>query len=151
MFSQLRKLLSPDLPTTTYGIGLLQAKAYRTLKQNTNHLLTEYNINTLEWALIGHLSEYKEQGMSSTEAASLLGVAAPFITVMVQDLERKKLLHKKRLPEDKRENRIFLTDKGLAIVPEVEKKLRTQFKSMLGPTALPYLNGYIRILLLLAR
>lgn len=150
MLTKLQKLLTPQANTTTYTIGLLQAKAYRALKQQTTALLQEYKLNTLEWALIGHLSELSTEGMNSSEVAELLGVAPPFVTVLVKDLQKKKLLHKKRSPHDKRENRIFITEKGAAVVPEIEKKLRADFKAKLGVSALPHLHGYLQILTRLA-
>lgn len=150
MIQKLQQFVLPESRMPTYTIGLLQTKAYRTLKRETTELLSEYSLSTLDWALLGHLSE-TEDGMNSSEIADLLGVALPFVTVMVRELQKKKLITKRKSKTDKRENRIVLTDAATQLIPKIEKKLRAAFKTKLGASAVPHLRGYFHILRLLAQ
>lgn len=142
MFEKFKELKG-DL--TTYGIGLLQAKAFRILKQETNDALKKYNISSVDWALLGVLQEHKD-GLRLSEIASILGVEAPFVTQTMDSLLTQGLIEKTSLSNDARVKILQLTHKGRQLVPEIEEHTRKEMRHLLhGATARDVL-GYRKIL-----
>lgn len=132
MFQKLKELKG-DL--TTYGIGLLQAKAFRILKQETNEALKKYNISSVDWALLGVLHEHAD-GLRLSEIASILGVEAPFVTQTMESVLAQGLIEKTSPHNDARVKILKLTDKGRQLVPEIETHARNQMRHLLhGATA----------------
>lgn len=142
MFQRLKQIKSAF---TTYGVGLLQAKAYRVLKQHTAELLKPYGIGTVDWALFGLLYE-SPSGLKASELAEALGVEAPFITELTRKLVKTGLLSLMPGKEDKRVKLVFLTTKGKSFVPEVEKHLRTGMRPLLSGSRLGDLAAYYKVL-----
>ena len=74
----LRKIHLISRNRTTHQVGLLQAKVYRILKQETNkHLATE-GLTTLHWAFLGLLFVHSK-GLRLQVVAQELGVEPPFV------------------------------------------------------------------------
>ena len=115
--------------TPTYRAGLLQAKAYRILKQNTSKILEPYDLSTLDWALIGILYDSKDGRRMST-LATLLGVEPPLISRMVGRLEKKGIMRQKKDGEDTRAKVVTLMAEGRKLVGRIEKVLRKEIKSL---------------------
>lgn len=113
--------------TPTYRAGLLQAKAYRILKQKTALILLPYDLSTLDWALLGILNDTKD-GRRMITLATILGVEAPLITRMVTKLEKKKLVRQKKDHEDVRAKVVTFTNEGRNQVKKIETILRKNIK-----------------------
>lgn len=130
---------------TTYRSGLLQARAYRMLKQHTNAHLADSGIIATHWALLGLLFEEKE-GMRFSEAATELGVEAPFVTTLASDLGKKGLVMQMRDPSDSRAKRLQLTDDGRLFVERTERELRTHVRTLVPGISIDSLAGYFTVL-----
>jgi DNA-binding MarR family transcriptional regulator len=130
---------------STYRVGLLQAKAYRILKQNTAKLLEPQDLSTLDWALIGILYDSKEGRRMST-LASLLGVEPPLITRMIMRLEKKEIVRQKKDYEDVRAKVVTITSEGQRIVKKTEKILRAGTKELFHGVSIKDLLYYIFVL-----
>lgn len=142
MFEKLKELKS-DL--TTYGIGLLQAKAFRILKQQTNEALKKYNISSVDWALLGVLHEHAA-GLRLSEIASILGVEAPFVTQTMDSLLAQDLIDKTALGNDARVKMLQLTDKGKRLIPEIEAHTRKEMRHLLHGASPRDVLAYRKIL-----
>lgn len=141
----LKKLATVARVSTTYRIGLLQAKAYRILKAHTTEALKHLNISTIEWAFLGVLHDHKE-GMRAQEAAEELGVEAPFISALLKKLEKKKLLSTYLSPDDSRAKIVHLTQEGRSFVDGTEKYLRGKMRPLVQGAALGDLLAYLAVL-----
>lgn len=128
---------------TTYESGLLQAKAYRLLKNYTSAILAPYNLTTAEWALLGHLYDTGE--LKLREIASLLSVEAPLVTNMVDQLEKNGYAKRINHPTDRRARYVTLTDKGRKSIPEIEKVVKKAVKKMLKGVSILDLLAYMRV------
>lgn len=128
---------------TTYRVGLLQAKAYRTLKHATGEVLDEHGISTVEWAFLGLLYE---QSMSPSSAARELGVEAPFITEMVGKLKKKAYVLEERDEKDSRRKTLRLSDEGRAFVTRMESVLRMRMRPLVSGASTRDLLGYLAVL-----
>ena len=139
-----RKLTSAAYNRTTYRAGLLQAKAYRILKQKTTELLAPHGISTIEWAFLGLLSDKKV--LRAQEVAGELGVEPPFVTVMAAKLSKKGLVVMVRDEKDTRVKNISLTKEGHVFVEKTEISIRTGIRGLVSGARPNDLLGYLAIL-----
>jgi len=130
---------------TTYRVGLLQAKAYRILKRYTSEGLQSHDISTVDWALLGHLNDFKG-GCRLSHLAEELGVEAPFVTVLYTKLHKKGLVISKTDPDDSRAKIICLTQKGEGFVRETEEGLKTHMRPLLKGLSSNEVVSYINVL-----
>lgn len=140
-----KKLATAARVSTTYRIGLLQAKAYRILKAHTAEALKHFKISTIEWAFLGLLHDHKD-GMRAQEAAEELGVEAPFVSALLRKLEKKKLLSTHPSPDDSRAKIVHLTREGRSFVDGTEKHLRGKMRPLVQGAAITDLLAYLTVL-----
>ncbi len=128
---------------TSYSVGLLQAKAYRALKQTTGMILDEHGISTVEWAFLGLLYE---RSMSPTVAAHELGVEAPFVTSLVGKLKEKGFMLEERDEKDARRKSLRLSEAGRKFVADTEVVLRSRMRPLVKGASTRDLLGYLTVL-----
>ncbi len=144
MMGIFQKIQSIAKNRTTYRVGLLQAKAYRILKQSTAELLKPHGLSTFEWAFVGLLAD--NDSMRPKDAAYELGVEAPFVTQMVAGLKKKGLVQEARDKEDTRAKAISLTARGHDVVSKLEPIVRAGIRPLLGSISARDLLGYLTVL-----
>ena len=135
----------PSKPTTTYGVGLLQNKAFRILKDRLGDVLKPFGITPSEWGLLGLLFE-AEKSMHARQIALDLDVEAPLITRMIHSLEKKGLLTKEDDKNDRRAQNIFLTKKGKMFVQTTEKRIFDHMNLFFSHATTDDVFGYVRTL-----
>jgi len=140
-----KKVKDVKTDLTTYGMGLLQAKAHRILKQHTASVLKQFDISTTDWALLGLLFDQPD-GLRFSKAAAVLGVEAPFVTELADGLAKKDLLTELKLEQDKRVKILMLTRKGRDFVPKVETVLRNETKYLFGDASPSDIQTYRKVL-----
>lgn len=140
-----KKVVAEKAGLTTYAMGLLQAKAYRVLKNQTTEALKDFGISTIEWALLGLLYDNKE-GLSFIMLATLLGVEAPFVTAMVHSLEKNNLVMRKSDKNDKRAKIVSLTAAGKNNIPKIEERVRQSSKFLLEHLSMSDILAYKKVL-----
>ena len=128
----------------TYRLGLLQAHAYRILKQRTTSVLEQYNLSTLDWALLGALHDDGE--MTYKHAAHLLAVTSPVVTSLCERLLEKKLITIRKDESDARIKHISLTSHGSTFVSTKEADIRTAMKDVVAKASTRDLLGYVAVL-----
>lgn len=144
MINVLTKIKSAAHNRTSYRVGLLQAKAYRVLKQKTMVVLTPLGISTIEWALLGLLADRKSLRMS--HVAQELGVEAPFITAMVLQLKKKNFIVLTKDINDSRVKSMSLTTEGNTFVTETEPIVRGAMRPIISGVSITDLLGYLSVL-----
>ncbi len=145
MSNFIKKINSVSRTHTTYRVGMLQSKAYRVLKKWTDEALSEYGITAVHWALIGLLFENKK-GLQQNKIAQELGVEAPFVTRLIQELQRKKLIKSVSDATDSRAKCTLLTPQGYEFVSNAEGTLRNEISSLLVGIPLRDLASYLYVL-----
>lgn len=136
---------------TTYQAGVLQARAYRNLREFMTSHLKEHEYTMMEWALVGLVYDYTSEGGARVgQLATILDVEISLITNMLNVLERRDLIKRIVDSSDKRARRIVTTRKAEADVKKIEKKMRTEMKKWLGNVSTRQLFSYVRTLQKLA-
>ncbi len=133
---------------TTYDIGLIQARGYRTLKQLTAAVLKPEGLTTVEWAIIGIISHH-EKGVRSTEVAHALGVQAPLVSRLIAKAEMGGWIIVEQ-GEDRRERVLSLSKKGRANISRIEKEIMKNLTPLLKGVGPRDLAGYLKTLSLLS-
>ena len=143
MGRMLETLASIARNRTSYRVGLLQARAYRILKQETTDILKQFEISTIEWAFVGLL--YEKKVMRMKDIADELGVEAPFVSAMASRLGKKHLLVEEK-SEDSRVKLISLSPTGMKFVPETEHIVRESIRHLIKGVTPRDLIGYLAVL-----
>lgn len=137
-----------DLAIPTYRAGLLQAQAYRALKQFLSIYLEKHNLMMNDWALLGLL--YDGGPMRLSALAKTLQVEPSLSTTMVNKLHKQELVKRLNDPADSRAKQVMLTSKGGKLVYAVEHDLRRAMKEYLEDISPAELVLYINVLAKLA-
>ena len=127
---------------TTYRVGLLQAKAYRALKNSTTVALIPFEISTVDWAFLGLLYDNKG-GMDQGAIAEELGVERPFVTTLTKEMAKKGFIKMEESKEDSRVKFACITSKGKKFVNSVEKHLRGKTKQILNGVTVNEIATYL--------
>lgn len=134
---------------TTYDVGLMQARGYRTLKQMTALVLKPEGLTTVEWAILGILSHHAK-GLRASEIADALGVQPPLVSRLLVRAESDHWITIEQGEEDKRERVIRLSEKGKKGVFRIEKNVRKGLLPLLKGVGAKDLAGYLRTLATIA-
>ncbi|MBA3788876.1 winged helix-turn-helix transcriptional regulator [Patescibacteria group bacterium] len=129
----------------TYHLGLVQAKAYRMLKQQTTEALIHLDISTIEWAFLGLLYE-RPKAVRASVVAEDLGVEAPFVTLIIKKLKKRSLIELKEDAHDSRVKLLCLTSKGKQFVQSTEIHVREVMRPLVQGIDLSDLATYIAVL-----
>lgn len=92
------------------SIGRLISILYRKSLVYMNSALKEYGLTAAEQPFLTSLYHYN--GMTQEQLSEHLNIDKAATARVVQSLEKKGFVVKKKAMDDKRFNRIFLTDKG---------------------------------------
>ena len=142
--SLLTKITQAARNRTTYTAGLLQARAYRILKERTSVVLAPLGLSTTEWAFLGLLMESK--GMRPKHAADELGIEASFVTVMTAHLKKNGWIEEMSDTKDSRAKMLSLTPKGRTFVQKTEVHVRKEMRPLIEGAAPGDLLGYLSVL-----
>lgn len=126
----------------TYNAGLLQAKAFRILKNHTNSVLEPHDISSTEWGILGLLINDKK-GMMLNDVARELGVKAPYITKSMTVLIAKGYVVYQHDDTDARVKIATITKSGEQFVKKIEPKIANVFKKTFSKVSYRNLAGYI--------
>lgn len=129
MLGALQKLVGKKATINTYDLILLQAQAHRGLKNKFSEILDLEKLSTLDWSIMGILSENPE-GCRYNMIADYLAVEPPFVTELVSKLEKQKLITIKSDITDRRAKKVTLSKKGEEKMAEIETKLLARFENI---------------------
>ncbi len=141
----LKKLKTVAREHTSHGVGLMQSKAYRVLKRHTNAALQKYNLSSVQWAMLGLLSKNPD-GMRLKSAAAELGVEAPFLTVLSDELSKEGYTKTVTDSTDSRAKVLLITVTGRNFVRETEPHIRSAMRPLLRDVGFTDLLAYLHVL-----
>lgn len=92
-------------------------QVYRHLEQVYERLIDPLGLSVLEWYALRAL--YAEDGVSASQLAHLVCRHPSSMTALLDRMEEKELLRRQVDEHDRRSVRVFLTDRGRALEPEI--------------------------------
>ena len=105
-------------------IRVLLDKLSSETRCNHNHLLHDLNLHVGQDKLLCKL--WRADGLTQVELCNKLNCEAPTVTNMLSALEKKELIMRKKDPDDKRTNRIYLTEAGKIMETSVTETWKNQ-------------------------
>ncbi|NPC93021.1 MarR family transcriptional regulator [Bacillus sp. WMMC1349] len=96
--------------------------------QRLRDLEMKHSLPSNESRVLMFLTENaKSEGKMVSDIHQVLNVSSPFVTQLLNKLEKKELIYRRIDPEDRRIVRIFLTDEGKKLALQVQNKLNQSF------------------------
>jgi len=126
------------------NIGFLIGRVRRGLRREFDNKFTHKDITPAQYDLISRL--WRKDGLYMTELSKGIYKDGPTVTGLVDRLEKKKLLVRKKDNKDRRAIRIFLTKKGKDLKGELSKLADEILKKAIRDIA-PHEMDKLKILL----
>ncbi len=95
--------------------ALLVIKLAHTMALEMERRLKAYEVTMPQWTILKQL--WQQEGRSQVELQELLGLDKATITGLVQRMTSLGLIQRSPDPNDKRVQRVFLTERGRALEP----------------------------------
>ena len=111
------------------SIGLLANQTNRKMVRYVNLKLKSYDITLEQWVVLVMLT--KEDRMNQKQLAQKVEKDQPTLARILDILERKKLIERLSIKEDRRSFSVYITDLGRNLKEEVATFLEDEFKKML--------------------
>ncbi len=112
-------------------------QVYRHLEQVYERLISPLGLSVLEWYALRAL--YSEDGVSASQLAQIVCRHPSSMTALLDRMEEKQLLCRQIDEHDRRSVRVFLTERGRALEPQVQlviARLETLLDELLTPEQL---------------
>lgn len=116
---------------TTYESGIMQSTAHRVLGRIKSEYLSQYNLTSMQWFVIGLVHDAGKSGIRLNDLMKTLDTTMPYITTVVTTLEAKGILHKVSDTQDSRVKLAILNPTYKSTVDEIEHGLREELRSRL--------------------
>ncbi|MBW2091559.1 MAG: MarR family transcriptional regulator [Deltaproteobacteria bacterium] len=101
-------------------IGYLIARTHKVLKKRLTTFLNRYDLTVRQHGVLNVL--YEEDGLPARELVVRLFSDSSTIMDIIDRLEEKDLVKREADPQDRRVNRIFLTDKARILLPKIKSQ-----------------------------
>ncbi|MFF4963277.1 MarR family winged helix-turn-helix transcriptional regulator [Streptomyces sp. NPDC001222] len=112
-------------------LGYLLKHAYLRLTEESSRALAPHGIDGRELAVLAVLDAYDE--LSQLEAAGKLGIDRTTMVALVDALEGKELVERRRSPKDRRKNIVQLTPVGRERLKDAEFARQEMERRFLAP------------------
>jgi DNA-binding MarR family transcriptional regulator len=112
-------------------LGYLLKHAYLRLTEESARALAPHGIDGRELAVLAVLDAHDE--LSQLDAAGKLGIDRTTMVALVDALESKELVERRRSPQDRRKNIVQLTPAGQARLRDAELARQEMERRLLAP------------------
>jgi len=109
-------------------MALLQSKFHRITKHRLAAALRPFQLQSVEWVLLG-LLDHKKKPLAVTEIAREVGIQQSFMTVIIAKLTKKNLIIVTDDTVDQRKKYVTITKEGTKIV----HLMQGQFMAFFAP------------------
>ena len=109
--------------------GFLIHEAARSLTAAYETRLKPMGLTRSQWRAILYTS--RSPGISQTDLAEMLGVGRMSVTAAVDKLEQKGYLRRLSDPDDRRSNKLYLTEAAEKMVPDMRETGRALLEELL--------------------
>lgn len=116
----MKKPISPQDPDFDNQLVLIYA-SLRLLLSFYGKLVKPFDLTYTQYLILSILQHKKESLMSDVSENICLDSGT--LTPVLKTLEEKKLVNKSNVAEDKRQRLLSLTEKGLALITQINKQL----------------------------
>ncbi|MEU6375268.1 MarR family transcriptional regulator [Streptomyces sp. NPDC046909] len=142
--------MTRDVPPEVLSsrLGYLLKHAYLRLAEESSRVLAPHGIDGRELAVLAVLDAH--DGLSQLEAAGKLGIDRTTMVALVDALEDKELVERRRSPQDRRKNTVRLTPTGQERLRDAESARQEMEDRFLAPLSDADATRFVRALKSLA-
>lgn len=97
------------------NVGFLIRDTHRSLRRIMNAQIAPHGISSVMWTQLWEL--WHDDGLTQTELARRIKLEKPSVNSTISKMEAMGLIEKRGSKHDRREKRVFLTDKANALKP----------------------------------
>jgi DNA-binding MarR family transcriptional regulator len=111
----------------TLNLGFILTDTARLLRRNFNRRTHDLGLTRAQWGLLTHLR--RKNGLRQTDLACLMELQPISLTRLIDRMVKNGWVERRADPEDRRTNRIFLTEKVkpvLGRLQEIGRKTREE-------------------------
>jgi DNA-binding MarR family transcriptional regulator len=119
----------------------LQLVADRLMEPWERHLKEEADLTTVQYNLLRILRGADEQGLTAGEIGERLIARSPDVTRLIDRLEKRGLVRRRRDPEDRRAVRIAITQAGRDKLAPLDEIARAALKQLFDGLSRAQLNA----------
>jgi DNA-binding MarR family transcriptional regulator len=119
------------LPALAGRLGYLLKHAQLRLAELTGSALAPFEITGRQCAVL--IAIDSQAPLSQQEVAGRLGVDRTTMVLLIDELENKELVQRRRDPDDRRKNVVVLTDAGRTTLREASRASAEAERLFLGP------------------
>jgi DNA-binding MarR family transcriptional regulator len=144
-------VIHSDMMFTAYAnfkatkIALLQSKFHRITKHRLAAALRPFQLQSVEWILLGLLS-HKRKRMAISEIAREVGIQQPFMTVIVTKLTKRNLVAVTEDSADQRKKYVSLTKEGAKTVQLMQRQFIEFFKPLSQDLSRRDFEAYLKVI-----
>lgn len=136
---------------SSYHACILQAQAYRALREFMVIQLQRHGMTMMEWALLGVVYDAGDSGITHTKIAELIDVGLPMVTHMVDRVVAEGLVERRPSAEDRRKKLVFVTEKGSHVIDQTEKDIRLALREWMSDIPREDIEVYVKVMAVLAK
>lgn len=132
-----------------YRTCLAHTRAERHLSAVVAHVLDNYGLTKSEWLVLALIAE-QQHGQTNSRLAEALNVGLPHITALLKSLRKAGLVDQAVSDADRRANTSKITAKGLQLLEDSEKRVRSDLNAWLKEIPVDDRRVYLRTILFLS-
>jgi DNA-binding MarR family transcriptional regulator len=126
----LHAIVEPPPSAISGRLGFLITQAHHRFRHRADAVLTPLGIEVRHFAVLTALADGVP---SQRELADRLAVSGPVVVEMVDALEARGLLERRRDPADRRSNALQVTDRGRAALEDAHRALIQTAQALTEP------------------
>lgn len=104
--------LDAEDPRLSFLIGNIR----NAVTNRANQLAGQYGLTIRQLLVIGYLQKHSGEMVTQKTLEDHMHLSNPTITVLIQNMMKKGLIRREKVPEDGRKYRLILTEKALSIM-----------------------------------
>lgn len=128
-----------------YIAGILQTRSYRILQARVVDCLQDYGLNHAQWVMLEVIAKAGD-GITLKATADTLGVKAPLITAMANEMISQGYMERSGGLEDRRAKLMTITIQGQTVLDEIDVSLTSILGQLLHGLSIDELTTYQKVL-----
>jgi|GEM_PF-5973552 len=133
------------MKSALYAAGILQTRSYRVLQGRVLDCLQDYDLNHAQWVMLEVIAK-SDGGVTLRATADALGVKAPLITAMANELISQGYITRSGGLEDRRAKFMTITTEGRAVLGTLDTRLTSILEQLLHGLSIDELTTYEKVL-----
>ena len=117
-----------------------------TVRRALSEVVAPHGLTLQQYNVLRILRGAGAEGLPTLDVAARMIETTPGITRLLERLERKRLVHRRRCPHDQRRVLCFASEEALDTLRDLDAPMSAAGRRVLGPLGMPQTRELIRLL-----